>query len=745
MSGPQVMYKPTLSAMLPAAGLFLPETLHRREGHWPGLTETDGPRPKYFQRMAARPKHEARDADESMVSIPVLGSSEDLDAFPSIATAFQFAHFVSSSSKPSSDSHALASLLRRVQQDVSEANRLYLSAAVTNFLDAWPDRKVWVDNIFVDTRGALNDIGQYIETFRVAGDDGGATGLKRRFEWISGHQKRLSTKQQLLSACHSSLVTAINIMQTVELCGVTTGSWQDPIYEAPVQPWVKNDDANALRGPYSRREWRLSQKNLSASNIHLSESEQDNMETRSVNSLPAELPGSTPDDLANGARIDQLPSPLVHNSCQRSSQRRSCFERKRENEMALNTATGPSSYSYSSLPDSLRIRSPLDHAPTRNSFDQFPFTASTMPDVSRASLDGARPHSHPVRSRGVTLPGTTARTSTDFVAPLPTVDEKIVERNDSTTSTTAVVTMPQVARRYYPNHVYIRKQPGKHRSLPSELPHLQSQSLLTDDLANWMVPPSAQSDKLKSIEWDTPSGFSSPSISIASCPVAAQVQPVESYTDSPMLENQYEEVSGITSEPGSMIVPNEEDHTSQHVNDELQIPSNASSVESVQSGTGERDYAVSVRSYASSLARKPVPVTARIHSSISFITKDATLPTEEEDVLSVAPSSECTSPPLPSTSTPTADDTELSQLQQKLLQQAYVQVGNASDSTETEEVVATKTPEPTTTELALLSPSSQDKEIVPDVTSPPTAKPMSAQAKRRAAHQRRMELAFGGN
>ena len=266
--------------MLPTAGLFLPDTLHRREeGSVPGRPETDNARLKYFQRKTGRPKQEVREAEKCVPSIVDVGSTEDLDSFPSVSTAFHFADFVSSSSKASSESHTLAILIHRVRQDVTEASRLYLSAAVSNFLDAWPDRKSWIDAILIDIRGALNDIGRYMETFRVAGDDGGANGLKRRFEWISGHQKRLSTKQQLLSTCHQSLVTAINIMQTVELCGVTNGTWQDPIYEAPVQPWVKNDDAQVLRGPYSRREYRLSQKNLSLSSTYLSQADQDNIES----------------------------------------------------------------------------------------------------------------------------------------------------------------------------------------------------------------------------------------------------------------------------------------------------------------------------------------------------------------------------------------------------------------------------------------------------------------------------------
>jgi hypothetical protein len=262
--------------MLPSAGLFLPETLHRRDGAVPGNTEPDNRKPKYFQRLTHRPADAAQEAQKSVVSIAHFGSAEDLESFPSISTAFQFADFVSSSNKPSSESHGLAVLLHHVRQDVAEASRLYLSAAVANFLDAWPDRKVWIDSVLVDTRGALNDVGEYVDTFRVAGEDGGAIGLKRRFEWISSHQKRLSTKQQHLATCHQCLITAINIMQTVELCGATVGSWQDPIYEAPVQPWVKHNDADPLRGPYSRRETR---KHLSLSNLYLPQPENDELES----------------------------------------------------------------------------------------------------------------------------------------------------------------------------------------------------------------------------------------------------------------------------------------------------------------------------------------------------------------------------------------------------------------------------------------------------------------------------------
>jgi hypothetical protein len=267
--------------MIPSAGLFLPETLHRRERPKSSQMEGGNTRLRYFQRKPGQPKDEAREAGTSLPSGLDVAPTDTTDIFSSTTTAFHFADYVFTSSKASSESHALAYLIDRVRKDVSEASRLYLSPRISNFLDAWPDKKSWIDTILMDMRRSLNDIGDYMETFRVAGDDGGAAGLKKRFEWIAGHQKRLMNKQQSLSACHQSLVTAISVMQTVELCGVTNKTLQDPIYEAPVQPWVKPDDAHILRGPYSRRMYRMSQKNLSLSSMYLPDPDEDDIESTS--------------------------------------------------------------------------------------------------------------------------------------------------------------------------------------------------------------------------------------------------------------------------------------------------------------------------------------------------------------------------------------------------------------------------------------------------------------------------------
>jgi len=469
--------------------------------------------------------------------------------------------------------------------------------------------------------------------------------------------------------------------------------------------------------------------------------------------MPAELPGSTPNDLADSEHVNKSTSSLVRNSYRRSSQRRAYFERTTRSLAAHTTASDPSIQANSSFPKQNQLQMhPLENvgAP-RRSFDQFPSVALTTPDMCRTSLDSARPYSHPGRSRGVTLPGIIPRTSIDIIAPLPTVDEKTVERNDSTTSTTAVVTVPQVARRYHPNHVYIRRQPGKHRSLPSELPHVQSQSLLTDDLADWMTPPSAQSEKLKSTEWSTTSGLSSPSMSVASCPAVAQASSDTLTNDTSLTGKQHEEDSNIMPGPMSAITPEEEPDNSQDSDDKAQESNEISSPNSIRSGIVDQDSAASIRSHSSSIIRKPVPATARLHPSISVTTlataSDASSPPDENATLPVVSPSNSTSRPLLSSITSSVDDAELSILQKRMLSQSYVETSDASTPIEVADKVTTQaSPEPTTLTAETPSPKPEEKEVVPQAPSPSVStKPMSAQAKRRAAHQRRMELAFGGS
>ena len=255
---------------MPGVGLYLPETLHRSDAHV--LKQTSGE-----ERTSAPLHHKGQRASQdtgtsrSQGSIDQKSISSEVatDVTNPTATVFDYADFVFASNKRSAEVELFASLILRTRQDLTEASRLYLSPTVTNFLEAWPDRKAWIDKILSDVRTALVDISSHIESVRSSRDEDEASKMKRKFEYTLNHHKRLVSKQQALGSCHQILLGAVQVMQTVEQCVGLGGPVPDPIFEAPVRPWLRSDSDVIRTGPYS---WRSSSKNLSYLSVTDSES-----------------------------------------------------------------------------------------------------------------------------------------------------------------------------------------------------------------------------------------------------------------------------------------------------------------------------------------------------------------------------------------------------------------------------------------------------------------------------------------
>jgi hypothetical protein len=168
--------------------------------------------------------------------------------------------------KASTDTLAFANLIHIVRKDTNEASRLYLSSAASNFLDAYPTKRKWVETTLLELRRTLNDIGLDIGH----DEDGGTVASKRNLEWGLRNQKKLVKRHEQLKNCHDNLTGVILVMQTAELCGKSATALKHPVFEAPVRPWVPLDEKDALRGPYSRLKYRGSNTNLSASHAPLS-------------------------------------------------------------------------------------------------------------------------------------------------------------------------------------------------------------------------------------------------------------------------------------------------------------------------------------------------------------------------------------------------------------------------------------------------------------------------------------------
>jgi len=133
-----------------------------------------------------------------------------------------------------------------------------------------------------------------------------------------------------------------------------------------------------------------------------------------------------------------------------------------------------------------------------------------------------------------------------------------IERTDSTLSTQATVSVPMVARRYRATSIDIQRHSEKHRSLPSELPHLKSQPSLIDDLADYVMP-SAASERLPSREWPNSPIGSIPSISVTSTPTTGHTLPIVPET-APMTNAMTYDLSNIATkttaaQPSSRQLP----------------------------------------------------------------------------------------------------------------------------------------------------------------------------------------------
>ncbi|KAF1832152.1 hypothetical protein BDW02DRAFT_555337 [Decorospora gaudefroyi] len=737
---------PALSSMLPTAGLFLPETLHRSDLPSPASPEADGTRLKYFQRKYGRPKNEPRDStDRPSTAIPREPCDDVSLNFQSIPTTYYFADYVSSSEKASPDTLAFANEVQEVRQHIEKTTRLQLSSGVKNFLDAYPNKRTWVETTLLDVRRALNEIGADMDAVWNHDDDGGTVASKQKLMWALKNQKRLLKRRESLKSCHGELKKAICVMETAELCSKPGAIVQDPIFEAPVRPWVPVDEKDALRGPYSRQKYRVNHTNLSASNVTISsEAEKDDVDASSVNSVPVELAGSTPADL------DLTESHDMHTLLRPQVSR------------------------------------------------EFLSEGTTLLRRPRARSD----HMRPAASREIRT-----RASIDITGPRSQRFDTTMERNDSTLSTIATVGVPMVARRYRATSVDIQRHTERHRSLPSELPHLKSQPSLIDDLAEYVLL-SAASEVVPRRAWATSPTLSVPSISVTSSPTTAHALPAVSETPSMADEPQASGESAAlpqTQHSARTISPtnSQEDPASrrgsiQSSTHKLHSPSSLSNIsasiftddEPVRRPSSQRpsqrmakraSHASSSKSYIAALS--PIIATIVEPPSASDCEKEVVdqdaIPTPHtitneasqlnpshcekelvtpDAVPAAAPPTPITneaSPPIPAHAPKTPeepnndpDDIILSVLKERLRSQTDIRKM-------AEDLVRAKSEQGTTTsstpESTQTTSAQEESASTPVQCQTPSnhsqtslgSKPMSAQAKRRAAHARRMQLAFG--
>ena len=695
--------------MLPGAGLYLPETLSRPPGA--RRSEDDNGQQQHSER-----RNSSRCLDARLESIVERSSEDVTDAFSSLATAFSFADYASSQTKVSSQNKDFISLLQRVRQDAKEASRLYTSHAVTDFLESWPDKKVWVDGILRDIQLAIHDIGISIETARASGNEHGTAGLRRKFDWTISHHKRLSSKQSYLETCHRSLMSAIDVMQAAEM-----KSTADPIYEMP---------APVLVEVYTKQSWMAKHRNSSMPSVVISEPDEGAMRhngtkfhsllkqkadmqvTAPLQHPLAELPGSMPGDLETFQSFSEprhiSSDDILLASTQFPNPR--LFQHRADN----NADSQPSTADRQALQ-----RKPQEPYVSRSSFDNTSPSIGVFDDRAETSPIKSRPRVYSDQVRSHSFPEVKTRTSLD--QELPTVVERLVEGQGSDSDTGNI---SQSRRRYRQRANIARGLATKHHSLPSALPYFPSRTSLMDDLSQWTVAPHPNRESYhtsKCFKTNVSVDTSVPITSVTSSPVNKNSHALDNTIDTRSAvatrlykENALSAGESMTMESlgpalASCSPPPE------NVNKDL-----------VNSGGGSQPILEKV---PFTLVRRPVPVTIRASKTTHGVGKETS-----QSVTASAFPRDIAEPAL-------NNDMSVHEIQSP---------GNAEHTDHSShapvrhpESTPLECPDPTTAATMPASLRLVDLSK-PKMTEKPTplSPPMTAQAKRRAAHARRMHSMF---
>jgi hypothetical protein len=402
----------------------------------------------------------------------------------------------------------------------------------------------------------------------------------------------------------------------------------------------------------------------------------------------------------------------------------------------------------------------LYRAQSREPFDQVRPRAFSDQIRPRASADQIRPRP--------SLEEYKSRPSSDHISPLPRLVEKVA-RNDSSASISDAAPISLQAKRYRSRAVNVRKPPTRNHFLPPEtqLPYIPAQSSLIMELSQWVLPGSHAND-VSNNTYDTPSASitSSPIVPASPTSLAGIARPVPSVKSMTTLP-----VSSLPSVSINILPsPNVLSRLSYGAQSLPPIDSTrptAPMTSSPTSSEAQRSPPSSIRS-RTSIARRPVPVSGAQNLNESKVQQsnlDITSPLErhiventqsklqsmvpEQSVLKASPTTDLEFPKTTTVAValelatgvkPTFPD-NVSRTTSSDQRDASHMPGSVRMNAPASDVGMTGSKYQATNASIPTVPMTNNRPG--SVIALDGPRPMMAQSKRRAAHARRMQLAYG--
>lgn len=298
-------------------------------------------------------------------------------------------------------------------------------------------------------------------------------------------------------------------------------------------------------------------------------------------------------------------------------------------------------------------------------------------------------------------PQTTVRQAATLPPTIDTVNlENVTESDTSPKTPKHADTVPLLGRRYRARRVLVpAAPPGKHRSLPVQLPYIPQTPSLASDLSGWMSEP--ENEHTTAMMESPVSDASSPKAPSAAVPLAHRATSFESVTTSTSIAT----ISNAEASDHAASSKLEQTSTSMSQESSLEPSLGRSSIESSISMTSPKAYKSPHVDASNHYIQKET------HSDVVSQNHLVELPTERE----APPEQPLSAPAQPKTQN--QPDTQALPVQSKPVPAMPVTPASVQ---------------------ALGTPGQDQPE--PNENQP---KPMTSQAKRRAAHARRMRVAYG--
>ena len=150
--------------------------------------------------------------------------------FAFINSAFKFSEYAVKLYSVDSENGVFVRMIQRIRLDLEETERLVHSPSVKSKLVATPGKLPWIKGVILSTKGALNEIGRWVERVRSDKEGYGSISWENRVRWVFNDNEKLVNRRMELGTCHQALSTVLAYLAPLEQAA-TTLTVEPPEYQ----------------------------------------------------------------------------------------------------------------------------------------------------------------------------------------------------------------------------------------------------------------------------------------------------------------------------------------------------------------------------------------------------------------------------------------------------------------------------------------------------------------------------------